>query len=391
MEIPKREQKIFDFSLFWNERDMLLLRLNELDDFVTDFVIVEFDLNFKLNHYKKFLDLSSPDFDRFREKITHLKLEFRNHDEYYNLQIKKLKVESLDLHEKFFVRIFGEIKSFLENNNVDFEDIIMFSHVDEIPDLLDLEKIKTFLVYGPVVLKNHNFVHTIKYYQESSHTGTQIYNYSMIVRDNNILFNTHVKKLLNDKNIPVTFLKNGWHLSQFFEMNKVVDNMNNCSLIYNKKFDLDTVVKTISKLTPLTVSSPSIKFKKTNVRLPKFIEYIKTNSDFEITNFSHLIVVETEEIEGDFDTVRIIKYTKDPSLPFESQMDSNVWNYNLLVPNKELYESEDFFEEYKINEVKLVIQWIEPLDNDKIVIRTKNSDKQFHWHEIKDFNLHSVI
>ena len=72
-------------------------------------------------------------------------------------------------------------------------------------------------------------------------------------------------------------------------------------------------------------------------------------------------------------------------------MDSNVWNYNLLVPNKELYESEDFFEEYKINEVKLVIQWIEPLDNDKIVIRTKNSDKQFHWHEIKDFNLHSVI
>lgn len=391
MEIPKREQKIFDFFLYWKERDMLLLRLNELNDFITDFVIIEFDLNFKLNHYKKFLDLSSPDFDNFRHKITHLKLEFRNYDEYYNSQMKKLKLESLDLHERFFVRTFDEIQKFLENYDVDFEDIILFSHVDEIPDLVDLEKIKSFLIYGPVVLKNHNFVHTIKYFQESCHTGTQIYNYSMIVRNSNILFEIYVKKFLNVKNMPVTFIKSGWHLSQFFEIEEVVENLNNCSLIYHQKFDSDRVVKNISKLKPLTEISPKMKFKKTNIKLPKSLKYVNTNSDFEISNFVHLIAIESAEIDGNYDTVNFVEYTTNPSLPFESNLNDNVTTYNLLIPREKIYESENFFEEYKINEIKLIIQWLEPLDNDKIVIRTQNSSKEFYWYEIKELELYTVM
>jgi len=391
MEIPKKEQKVFDFFLFWNENDTLLLRLNELNPYVTNFIIIEFDLNFKLNQYKKFLDLGSEEFDNFREKITHLKLEFKNHDEYYISQMKKLKVDYLDLHEKFFIKTFNEIQIFLENYSVDFEDIIMFSHIDEIPNLENLEKIKELLVYGPVILKNHNFVHTTKYYQENCHIGTQIYNHSMIIRNTNILFETHRKKLINDKNLPVTFIKNGWHLSHFHEIEKVVDNLNNCSLIYNKRFSIEDVKKTISKLSPLTKNSPKEKFKKTGADLPKNIKYVDQNLEFPIENFSHLIAIETDEIQGDFSSIRIVNFTENPILPFETESHDGIFQYNLLLPIRELYESEDFFREYKLNEIKLVIQWFEPLDTDKIVIKTKSSEKEFFWSEIKEKEFYTII
>jgi hypothetical protein len=62
-----------------------------------------------------------------------------------------------------------------------------------------------------------------------------------------------------------------------------------------------------------------------------------------------------------------------------------------LIPREKIYESENFFEEYKINEIKLIIQWLEPLDNDKIVIRTQNSSKEFYWYEIKELELYTVM
>lgn len=391
MILPKRKQKIFDSFLYWNEKDMLLLRLHELDLHVTDFVIIEFDLNFKLNQYKEFLDLSSPDFDKFRNKITHLKLEFKNYDEYYNSQMKKIKKESLDFHEKFLVRVFDEIKIFLEKQNVDFEDIIMFSHVDEIPNLGDLEKIEKSLVYGPIVLKNNHFIHTIKYYQENSHLGTQIYNYSMIVRNGNLLFEIYEKKFVGEKNLPVTILKNGWHLSHFDKIERVVDNLNNCSLIYHKKFDKEEVLNCIRNLIPLINKTSKIKFKKTDIELPENLDFIDKNLGFEVGDFYHLIAVETDDIDGEYSSIRIINYSENPNLPFENEISENTFTYNLLQPRKELYESEDFFNEYRMNEIKLVIQWIEPLDTDKIIIRTKKQSKEFIWSEIKDLELYDIL
>lgn len=96
MEILKRQMKIIDCFLYWNEIDTLLLRLHELDSYVSNFVIVEFDLNFKLNRHKEFLDLSSFKFERFRKKISHLKVDFKNYDEDFDTELKKINSGSLE-------------------------------------------------------------------------------------------------------------------------------------------------------------------------------------------------------------------------------------------------------------------------------------------------------
>jgi hypothetical protein len=367
------------------------MRLNELCPFVSHFIIVEFDLNFNLSHHKKFLDLTSPKFNKFREKITHLKLEFRNYDDYYDLQMKKLKQDSFKLHEKFFVKIFDEITIFLKNSNVDFEDIIMFSDVDEIPNMNDLETIRDILIYNPIVLKSHNFIHTTKFYQEHSHFGTQIYNYSMIIRNNAILFKIHKKKLLNDKNLPAEILKNGWHLSHFDNIENVVEKLNYSSGIHGKKFEIEEVTNSIYGLSNIFNSIVNVKFKKTNVDLPININMINQNLDFNAKSFTHLITTEDEILSGEFDSVRLIKFTNDVSTPFEEKIRDNFSKYNLLIPNKKIYESENFFEEYRINDIKLVIQWIEPFDDDTIVIKTKNKLKEFKWSEIKETELYGQL
>jgi hypothetical protein len=89
--------------------------------------------------------------------------------------------------------------------------------------------------------------------------------------------------------------------------------------------------------------------------------------------------------------VRKINFTENPTDPFETYVGKNIFEYNLLVPKDQLYESDNFSTEYKFNDIKLVVQWIEPLENDTIIIKTNSSTKEFKWSEIKDKELFYVI
>lgn len=274
---------------------------------------------------------------------------------------------------------------------IDFEDIVMFSHVDEIPNLSYLDKVISSLVYGPIIFKNHNFVFTTKFYQENSHLGTEVYNYSMILRDKNILFDVHRKKFGSEKSLPVTIIHGGWHLSHMWTLESMVENLNNCSSIHNAKFEINGVLESLKNLSPITNKSPKIKFKKTNIELPKNIEMINQNLEFEVSQSVHLIAIDTDQLQGNYTSVRKINFTENYSDPFETYVGKNIFEYNLLVPKDQLYESDNFSNEYKFNDIKLVVQWIEPLENDTIIIKTNVSTKEFKWSEIKDKELYYVI
>jgi hypothetical protein len=57
MKVLNKKVKKIDCILFYDEVDMLLFRLTELDEFVDYFVILESDIDFKLNQKKIILHI----------------------------------------------------------------------------------------------------------------------------------------------------------------------------------------------------------------------------------------------------------------------------------------------------------------------------------------------
>lgn len=389
MEIPKRKQKIFDCFLYWDEKDLLLLRLSELYPHVTYFLIIEFDLNFKLDTYKEFSDLSSSEFDSFRDKIIHLKLDFENSDESFsNISSPK---KNLEIYQKFFFSAFEEIKKTLKNFEPDFEDIVMFSDVDEVPDLEFKQNIFSSLVYGPVILKSHNFVYTTKFYQEYSHLGTQIFYYSMIIRNGKILYDVNQCKIFDKKNLPISYIKNGWHLSHFNVLDKVVNKLNFSSEIHKKKFTSEDLSELIHNLSPISELQSKIKYKKTDIQLPKNIFLIDENKNFKIIQRKHFVSVGNQRTIDGFYSIRFINFTDDPNLPFEKTIGNNIFEYNIMSPKQVLYNSDEFTKEYKLNDIKLVLNLISPLDDDLITIETENGVKEFCWGDIKNSLIYDIL
>ena len=135
--------KIFDCFMYFDEDMILDLRLNILNKYVDNFVIVESTYNHKGE--KRKLKFNPKKFENFREKITYLV-----HDEIPS------EIESISNNDSESEKSGKLIMNALYRENsqrnfileglkkADKEDLILVSDVDEIPKLssLDLGKIK---------------------------------------------------------------------------------------------------------------------------------------------------------------------------------------------------------------------------------------------------------
>jgi hypothetical protein len=111
---------IYDCFIFYNELEVLEIRLNELDKYVDKFVIVEsrktFTMKEKPLHYEQNKHL----FERFNHKIIHKVIDFNSGGAWGN---------------EFNQR--NSLKSAIPNCKPD--DIILLSDVDEIPNLRNFD------------------------------------------------------------------------------------------------------------------------------------------------------------------------------------------------------------------------------------------------------------
>lgn len=113
---------VYDCFIFFNELDLLEIRLHELDNVVDYFVLVEADRTFQNNPKPYYFEENKERFSQFLPKIIHIKL-----DKY-----------------PYFIPIFNpfnpwKLEIFQRNSilkglkNCKKEDIILISDVDEIP------------------------------------------------------------------------------------------------------------------------------------------------------------------------------------------------------------------------------------------------------------------
>ena len=139
--------RVFDCFMYFNEDVVLELRLNYLNKFVDQFIIVESTFNHRGQEKK--LNFNIDKFSKFKKKIKYLILE----NQPTNLE----KIENNDTEEekskKYILN--GYKRDHFQRNYIsngikeaNQDDIIIISDIDEIPNLekLDLTKIQDDLI-----------------------------------------------------------------------------------------------------------------------------------------------------------------------------------------------------------------------------------------------------
>lgn len=116
--------KVFDAFLFFNEFEILELRLNELYDVVDYFIILESSKTFMGKPKPFYFEENKERFNKFKDKIINIKLEVPD----------SLNLIGWDMEAYQRDTLFTTIQSLYEKDIVADYDVIILSDVDEIPN-----------------------------------------------------------------------------------------------------------------------------------------------------------------------------------------------------------------------------------------------------------------
>jgi beta-1,4-mannosyl-glycoprotein beta-1,4-N-acetylglucosaminyltransferase len=228
--------KIYDAILFFNELDILDIRLNLLDPYVDYFIISECDYTFSGLPKKFLFEENKERYSKFLHKIIHIKNENSNlidnipnvHDgrkveifneiiEKYNLIKNTAQTEFGAGHwcRDYLHREYTKLGMYLCNDN----DIIIYSDTDEIPNpkiLLDIKNMDLDKKYCFYQDNNNFYVNNIS----STNWKGNIMTYYKNIK--NISLNDLRKESRKEDSHDFAFIKDGgWHLSFMGDTNRI--------------------------------------------------------------------------------------------------------------------------------------------------------------------------
>lgn len=143
----------------------------------------------------------------------------------FNLRITpwldKVKVLHVEENQFYHKKNLNKIKTFLKD--CEFEDLICFSKINELPDYQNLDVVNEQIIFGPVVLRNTNFILNTTLHSKNRHMGTICINYSQLLD-----YKTDLNTLDESKqNIITSFFNvvdNGYNF-QNFSKNYEIENI----------------------------------------------------------------------------------------------------------------------------------------------------------------------
>jgi beta-1,4-mannosyl-glycoprotein beta-1,4-N-acetylglucosaminyltransferase len=208
------KKKIVDCFTFFNELDLLEFRLTELDPYVDYFVIVESTKTFTGKPKPLYYNLNKFKFKKWEDKIVH-KIVYDMPIELPQEEIDKL-VDLPEIRDIHWVREHHQrrqIGQVLENMNLDYEDIVLVSDLDEIPDLRKIKDFSNLLKFGPIVLKQDWYIWNLNNLKNTDWRGSTVFLYSHYINDKDIFQKLRNKRW--DKSSEFMVIQNGWHFSWF--------------------------------------------------------------------------------------------------------------------------------------------------------------------------------
>jgi beta-1,4-mannosyl-glycoprotein beta-1,4-N-acetylglucosaminyltransferase len=385
------KHKIIDCFLFYNELDMLEFRLTELNEHVDYFIILESNFDFAGNKKESLFELNKNRFDSWEEKIIHVncpeltqeliaEINKEKHSEYKN---KDSNNNNFNKDNIIFYMIVKLIKtlSYLE---LDFEDIIMFSDIDEIPDFKTLDLIDDYLSFNSILLRQKRFFWTTKYIDKDLSFGTSCHQYTKISRNPIVLENFYnlksSKKFSNN-----SFMDSGWHFSHFEDLGNLHKKL---ELIYGKEFSIKDLKLKMNNLIPIKHADLKDEYSLTDYEgdLPKNTHLLPEQPVRR--NWKRNVLVKTEDITNDgvfFQTINV---------SFITDSINKIKENTIILPKNILYGDYESLEEfqkiYGYRELKKIIKNLHLL-NDDIITFDFGDPKSFTWQEIKHKYISDLI
>lgn len=182
---------VYDCFTFFNELDILDIRLHELNDIVDKFILVEGTVTFTNIKKPLYYDQNKKRFNKFEKKITHIIVK-DNPNTYDPWELERFQ--------------FNAIKKGLDKSKDD--DVILLSCVDEIPKAI---KVKEWIKKNPNDIKV--FLQQLSYYylnlyqtKKNSWKGTKMISKAQ-VKNYKDLYE------IREKEANVKILDGGWHFS----------------------------------------------------------------------------------------------------------------------------------------------------------------------------------
>lgn len=208
---------IIDCFPFFNELDLLEIRLNELNNIVDYFVIVEANKTQSLKDKPFNFELNKSRYESFIKKIIYVKLtECPNNDNnLWNMENFQRNCISIGL----------------EKLNVNPNDIIMISDMDEIPRAQSVQYVinNNILDQIPVCTLDIDFF----VYFMNLKAKNKIWPGSVIFRAN-LLSQHKIQNLKDNKNIYPKIKNAGWHFSWLGGYKKIIEKAHSCIEPYDK-------------------------------------------------------------------------------------------------------------------------------------------------------------
>tara|TARA_R110002074_G_scaffold38935_1_gene105090 strand:+ start:3419 stop:4927 length:1509 start_codon:yes stop_codon:yes gene_type:complete len=203
--------KIIDTFVFYNELDMLNLRLHELNEEVDFFILVEANKTYANNIKPFFFEENKEKYTKFLHKIIHIKVD--------DMPERNFTTSTGNWDREHYQR--NQIKQGLDKLNLNDEDIIIMCDVDEIPNVNTIKNTKIDGIYNlEMDFYYYNFENKIV----DKWPLARIFNYGSIKSSPYLDYLTKIRLIKNfNKN---NIIKNGgWHLSYFgnieFIINKI--------------------------------------------------------------------------------------------------------------------------------------------------------------------------
>lgn len=212
--------RIFDSFIFFNELDLLELRLNILNDVVDYFVLTESPWTVSGKPKPLYYQENKERFDKFNHKIIHNITEEIPND--YSDYMKKRKyhtpLEELDwngipynTYELRFKRaIFNRDSSIygVVNFGINNDDIVLTSDVDEIPNPLIFQNMDWFDPDNHYVCLQRAFYYKLNYLYQENWMGTRISSFDKLSK-----YSVDILRNLHRDSYKIE--QGGWHWSFF--------------------------------------------------------------------------------------------------------------------------------------------------------------------------------
>jgi beta-1,4-mannosyl-glycoprotein beta-1,4-N-acetylglucosaminyltransferase len=382
-----KKNKIVDCFFFYDEIEMLKLRVKELSPYVDYFIVIEGSIDYRNNPKKINFDIEDDFFNDYREKINHLvydKFDKNSLESIYkNLKYERKLLSFNDsIIDKFDIINYAlyNLREKILSLDLQFEDLILVSDVDEMPDLSNPETLSHYIKFDSLILRKTNFIWSSEFFDVYPHLGTCVFDKSKLITDpKSLLFNYEWKiKMLY---FPSIIVNNGYHFSHFYDYEQTLNKLNllyepTDKVVLNKSDILESMKNLIH---PCQKNKPYLHtLVEYSGPLPKNSHLLNNQTIGRIWSKNFLILINPSEetkhndLITDYHQPFFINFTKKYTKGTNLQNEHEIFAPNEFYYNENTTSLDEFRYIYCLNEINKILNRHLLLSHDFVIISLNN-------------------